>query len=270
MEMTMATITFFCSIMRPVPFLRSPSSLPVNAVSCSTTRVPDRRPIRPMDGIALSAWPQASRHPARHASGPPRPRRPSSLANSGNAPGKTVKPRLGSLVLKAAERPPPETSNAPSIVPPYVEPLHRGFKVFDKRCLRPVNGRRARNQNIVVAARGMQRDKLLRQRAQAPLCAIAAHRVANPAARRQTDPRSTFFARPSQGLQHEARGRPALARPGQTAEFRAPFQALECRSHCLIGGTKRITACGRARDAGPGPCGRLLSPFGCETHDAAS
>ena len=82
-----------------------------------------------------------------------------------------------------------------------------------------------------MAAHGMQRDNPLRQRAQAPPCAIAAHRVANPAASCQTNPRCALTAGAVQSLQHQTRCGPAPPYPRQTAEFRAPGKTLECRSH---------------------------------------
>jgi hypothetical protein len=211
-----------CSIMRPVPFLRSPSSFWANAQARRRIPAPGRNPTRPRGGTARSAARQASRLSWRRVSGPLPPRKPNSWANIGNAPEKTGISRLDRRGSIAAIRPPPETSNALSLVPPYVEPLHRGFKVFDKRRKGPVNGCRTCDQDVVMAAHGMQRDNPLRQRAQAPPCTIAAHGITHPPAGRQTDPRRTIVAGTPQRLQHQTGCSPAPARPGQTTELRAP------------------------------------------------
>ncbi len=92
-----------------------------------------------------------------------------------------------------------------SVVPPYVEPLHRGFKIFDKCRVGPVHRCRACDEDIVATALGMERDNALRQRTQAPPCAISPNGVADAAACRQTDPRFAVAAGLGDGLENEPR-----------------------------------------------------------------
>ena len=214
-----------------VPCVRSPLSLLETPPYNHSFPAPDHNPTRPKDGSAQSVARRATHHPRHHISQLLPPHRLNSLAKSGNGLGKMGRSRLDKYGSRAAEQPPPKTRNVFSILPPYVEPLHRGFKVFDKRREGPVNGCRTRDQDIIVAGLSMQRDNSICQRAQAPPCAIAAHRVANPAASCQTNPRCSLTAGAVQRLQHQTRCGPAPPYPCQTAEFRAPFKTLECRSH---------------------------------------